>query len=325
MSKIRAVIDGVGAYLPEKRVTNDDLAQIMDTSDEWIRERSGIAARHYADKDELASDMAYAAATQAMARAQCTADDIELILIATLCPDLTFPSTAAILQERLGVKQGAAMDINAACSGFIYGLSIAQNFIATGQYRKVLLIGVEKLSILLDNDDRTTAVLFADGAGAAVLSAQEQTGSSDDRGVLSTYLRCDGSLKHLIRSDGGVGTTQTAGHVRMEGRETFKYAVKNISEAIMVALKEADLSIDDIDWFVPHQANKRILDGVAKKLKIPEDKVVVTIQEHGNTSAASVPLALNTAIEDGRVKEGDLVLFEAMGAGLTWGSALVRM
>ena len=325
VSNIRAVVEGIGGYLPERRVTNHDLAKVMDTSDEWIQERSGIVARHYVAEGELSSDMAEAAAKVAMERAKCTPDDIDMVIVGTVTPDYTLPATSAILQDKLGIRHGMAMDLSAACSGFIYGLSIANSYIVNGQSKKALVVGVEKISSILHRADRAAAILFGDGAGAAIVGVGEDTGSIADRGIHTTYLRCDGHTKDYLIGTGGVGTTQEVGNITMNGREVFRHAVANICEASQKALDDAGITLDDVDWFVPHQANKRILDSVASRLKIPEEKVIVTVQDHGNTSAASVPLALNVGIEDGRIKKGDLVLGAAMGAGFAWGSALFRM
>lgn len=325
MGQLRAVIEGVGAYLPERVMTNDDMAQIVDTTDEWIRERSGIISRRFASENELPSDMAYHAACIALDKAKCSVDEIELVILATTTPELTIPSTAALLQQKLGIRQGGAFDIGAACSGFVYGLSIANSFIQCGQYKKILVAAAERLTPLLENADRSAAILFGDGSGAAVVSAMEGEGTLADRGVHNSYLRCDGELKDILITAGGIGSSGSTGEVTMIGREVFKNAVTNISDAIMLMLDEAELTMDDIDWIVPHQANKRILDAVAKRINAPADKVVVEIEHTGNTSGASIPLALYTAIEDGRVKKGDLVVFGALGAGITWGSALVRM
>ena len=325
MSRTRAVIVGCGGYLPSKVLTNDDLAKIVDTSDEWITTRSGIKQRHIAADDQATSDLAVEAAKEALAHAGVTIDDIDLIVVGTTTPDQTLPAVAAIVQAKLGMSHGAALDVQAVCSGFVYGLTVADNFVTSGQFKRALVIGAEKLSSIIDWEDRTTCVLFADGAGAVVLEAQDGAGVNADRGILSSYLRCDGTLKELIKSSGGTSTTGEPGKIQMAGREVFRHAVTNISEAIVAACKKVDIGVDEVDWFVPHQANLRILEGTAKKLKIPHEKVVLTVETHGNTSAASVPLAFNTAVKDGRIQPGQLVLFEAMGGGLTWGSVLVRM
>lgn len=324
MSVVRSVVSGVGAYLPERLVTNDDLAKIVDTSDEWIVERSGIRQRHFAADGQLTSDLALEAARAAIADAGIDAQEIDLIVMATTTPDNTFPATATTVQAGLGIHHGAAFDVQAVCSGFVYGISIADNFLKAGQFKKALVIGAETFSRLLDFEDRTTCVLFGDGAGAVVLSAEQGDGTIADRGVLTAHLHSDGRHKEKLYVDGGPSSTQTVGHVRMLGRDVFRHAVVNIADVINEALDATGLTIEDIDWFVPHQANKRILDGTAKRIGLPNEKVVMTVGEHGNTSAASVPLALNAAVKDGRIKKGDLVLLEAMGGGFTWGSALVR-
>ncbi len=324
MSVIRSVVLGCGAYLPANAVTNQDLAKRIDTSDEWIIERTGIKRRHMAAQGELTSDLALAAAKRTLHDADVVASDLDLVIVATTTPDETFPSVATKIQAKLGMVRGAAFDIQAVCSGFIYALSVADNFIRCGQAKTVLVIGAETMSRILDWNDRTTCVLFGDGAGAVVLRAGEGRGTNADRGILNTKIFSDGRLHDLLYTDGGVSATGTAGHLRMQGREVFKHAVHNISAAIEASTAEAGLTPADIDWFVPHQANQRILDGTARRLNISPGRVVSTIAEHGNTSAASVPLALATAVADGRIKRGDLVLMEAMGGGFTWGAALLR-
>ncbi|WP_420561862.1 beta-ketoacyl-ACP synthase III [Tepidicaulis sp.] len=324
MSVIRSVVAGCGSFLPEKVLTNADLAKMVDTSDEWIVERTGIHRRHIAADDEKTSDLALAASRKALEDAGMSADDVDMIILATTTPDNTFPATATAVQAGLGMHHGAAFDVQAVCSGFVYAVAVANNFIAMGQARAILVIGAETFSRLLDWDDRGTCVLFGDGAGAIVLKAEEQPGTRDDRGVLTAHLHSDGRYKEKLYVDGGPGSTCTVGHVRMEGREVFRHAVVNIAEAIEEALAATGLTADDIDWFVPHQANKRILDATAKRIGLAPEKVVITVGEQGNTSAASVPLALDAAVKDGRIKRGDLVLLEAMGGGFTWGSALVR-
>ena len=321
---IRSHVIGCGAYLPKAVITNQDLAKRVDTSDEWIVARTGIRERHVAAPGEKTSDLALEAAYAALADAGATAGDLDLVICATTTPDETFPAVATKLQAALGMTRGAAFDIQAVCSGFIYGLAVADNFIRCGQARTVLLVGADCMTRILDWNDRTTCVLFGDGAGAVVLNAGEGTGGNEDRGVLNTKLYSDGRLHDLLYVDGGPSSTQTTGHMRMHGKEVFRHAVTNIAASIMASLEQAGLGIADIDWFVPHQANQRILDGTARKLGIPPEKVVITIAKQGNTSAASVPLALATAVGDGRIKRGDLVLLEAMGGGLTWGAALVR-
>ena len=321
---IRSEIIGTGICLPDNVVTNDELSKRVDTSDEWIRERPGIRERRIVRDGETTSQLAVAAARAALTDAAIDAGEIDLIVVATTTPDETFPATATTVQARLGMSRGAAFDVQAVCSGFIYGLAVADNFIKAGQAKTVLLIGAETMSKLLDWTDRTTCVLFGDGAGAIVMQAREGEGTNADRGVLNTKLFSDGRLHDLLYVDGGPSLTQTTGHLRMKGKEVFKHAVTNISAAIEASAAEAGLSVADIDWFVPHQANQRILDGTARKLGIPPDKVISTVAFHGNTSSASVPLALQTAVEDGRIKRGDLVLLEAMGGGFTWGAGLVR-
>ena len=324
MSMIRSVVRGCGAYLPEKVLTNDDLAKRVDTSDAWIVERTGIRQRHIAADGERTSDLAVAAARQAMDAAGLDGDDIDLIVLATATPDETFPATATTVQARIGMTGGAAFDIQAVCSGFVYGMSVADSLIKTGQAGRALVIGAETFSRILDWQDRGTCVLFGDGAGALILEAQQGTGTVQDRGVLTNHLHSDGRHHDLLYVDGGPSSTQTTGHLRMQGREVFRHAVKNLSGVVDEALEAVGLQTDDIDWIVPHQANRRILDGTARKLGISADKVIVTVERHANTSAASVPLALAVGIEDGRIKKGDLVLLEAMGGGFTWGACLVR-
>lgn len=320
----RAVIEGVGARLPDRILTNDELAGMVDTSDQWIVERTGIRQRHIAAEGEKTSDLAIAAGAAALADAGMTADDIDLIIVATATPDLTFPATATRVQAALGVRDGAAFDIQAVCSGFIYALAVADGFLARGQSRGALVIGAETFSRILDWTDRTTCVLFGDGAGAVALRSLPEA-EAQGRGVMSTYLRADGRQHDLLYVDGGPSQTQSVGHLRMQGAQVFRHAVENISEAMVEASRRAGVTLSEVDWFVPHQANQRILDGVARRLGIAPERVVSTLAEHGNTSAASVPLALAAAKADGRAKRGDLVLFEAMGGGLTWGAALARL
>ena len=324
MSVIRSIITGCGAFLPEKIVSNADLARTVDTSDSWIVERTGIRRRHIAQKGELTSHLALKAAQAALGDAKIGADAVDLIVVATTTPDETFPAVATRVQAGLGMTRGAAFDVQAVCSGFIFGLSIADNFIKAGQAKTVLLIGAETMSRLMDWSDRSTCVLFGDGAGAVVLQAGRGRGDSSDHGVLSTELYSDGRLHDLLYVDGGPSTTQTTGYLRMQGPEVFKHAVVNTTAAIEQAARDGGITVADIDWIVPHQANQRILDATARRLGIPASRIISTIAEHGNTSAASVPLALAEGIADGRIKRGDLLLLEAMGGGFTWGAALVR-
>jgi 3-oxoacyl-[acyl-carrier-protein] synthase-3 len=321
---IRSVIKGVGAYLPKRRMTNDDLSRIVDTTDDWIVERTGIRARHIAADGERTSDLGFAAAQKALERSGLKARDIDLLICATATPDRTFPATGVRIQNMLGIEQGAAFDVQAVCSGFVYALATADNFLKAGQFKRALVVGAETFSRILDWQDRTTCVLFGDGAGAVVLEAQAQTGTRDDRGILSSRIRSDGRYEDLLYVDGGPGSTRTTGHLRMNGREVFRHAVTKIYGVIEETLHETGYAADDIDLYVPHQANARILDGIAKKLKVSPEKIVMTLAQQGNTSAASIPLALNEAWEQGRVKEGGLVLMEAMGGGFTWGAVLAR-
>ncbi len=324
MNTVRSVVLGVGGYLPEKTLTNADLVRMVDTSDAWIRQRTGIAERHIAADGEVTSDLAAAAARVALDRAGVPADAIDLIVLATSTPDNTFPATAVTVQEKLGMTTGAAFDVQAVCSGFVYALTTADAMIRAGQAKTVLVIGAETFSRILDWTDRATCVLFGDGAGAVVLAAEEQPGTTADRGLLTAHLRSDGRHKLQLYVDGGPSSTGTVGHLRMEGREVFRYAISAIGGVIEDAFRATGLSPDDIDWFVPHQANIRIIDGSAKKFGILDAKVVKTVAQHGNTSAASIPLALSVASADGRIKRGDLILLEAMGGGFTWGSAILR-
>lgn len=324
MAVIRSVIRGVGGYLPKRIMTNDDLAKIVDTSDEWIVERSGIHQRHIAAEGELTSDLGIAAARKALVRAAIDPVDIDLIICATATPDRTFPATAVSIQRGLGVTKGAAFDVQAVCSGFIFALTIADNFLKTGQFRRAIVIGAETFSRILDWTDRSTCVLFGDGAGAVVLEAQPLHGARDERGIIWTRLRSDGRFEDLLYVDGGPGSTRTVGHLRMNGREVFRHAVQKISGVIEETLVATGFAADEVDLFVPHQANKRILDGIARKLHVSPEKIVATLDRHGNTSAASIPLALNCAFEEHRIHEGNLVLMEAMGGGFTWGAALAR-
>jgi 3-oxoacyl-[acyl-carrier-protein] synthase III len=321
---VRSLITGVGAYLPTTILTNADLAKRVDTTDAWIVERTGIHRRHVARPGETTSDLALKAAQAALVDAGLGADAIDLVVVATTTPDETFPAVATNIQARLGMTRGAAFDVQAVCSGFIFALAVADNFIRLGQAKNVLVIGAETMSRLMDWSDRSTCVLFGDGAGALVLQAGVGKGDSSDRGVLNTLLYSDGRLHDLLYVDGGPSTTQTTGYLRMQGRDVFRHAVVNTVAAIEAAANASDVAVSDIDWIVPHQANQRILDATARRLGIPAERVISTIAEHGNTSAASVPLALCVAASDGRIGPGDLVLMEAMGGGFTWGASLVR-
>lgn len=318
---IQSRIVSCGMYLPKKAVTNSDLEKIVDTSDEWIKQRTGIEQRYIADDTEPTSFMATQAALSAMKKLNLAGTDIDAIVLATTSPDSTFPATAVTVQDNIGMADhGFAFDVQAVCSGFMYALSVADNFIKAGQVKRVLVIGAERFSNLLDWDDRTTCVLFGDGAGAVILEASEET----DKGILSTHLHSEGAQRGILNTSGGPGTNKQTGFVHMDGKEVFRHAVTRMSEVVNETLEANNITAEDVDWLIPHQANKRIIDGTAKKLKLPIEKVVLTVDKHGNTSAASIPLALCTAVEDGRVKEGDLLLLEALGAGLTWGSALIR-
>ena len=321
---IRSVICGSGSALPAQAVTNAELAQRVDTTDEWIVERTGIRQRYIADESETTASLATQAARAAIDDAGIDAKSIDLIVLATATPDNTFPATATKVQNALGCNGGIAFDVAAVCSGFLYALTTADSLIRTGMAKRALVIGAETFSRILDWEDRTTCVLFGDGAGAVILEASEDAGKSDV-GILASRLHADGAQHDLLYVDGGPSTTQTVGHLRMKGREVFRHAVVNLSEVLHEVLDQSGVSATDIDWIVPHQANKRILDATAKKLGIPEEKVVVTVDQHANTSAASVPLAFDVARKDGRIKKGDLVMFEAMGGGFTWGACLARM
>jgi 3-oxoacyl-[acyl-carrier-protein] synthase-3 len=321
---IRSQIIGCGAYLPERIVTNAELARSVDTSDEWIVSRTGIRRRHIVVDGETTADLALKSAERALADAKVGVREIDLVIVATTTPDETFPSVATAVQSRVGMTRGAAFDVQAVCSGFIYGLAVADNFIKARQASTILLIGAETMSRLMDWTDRSTCVLFGDGAGALVLRAGEGRGDPSDRGVFNTKLYSDGRLHDLLYVDGGPSTTGTTGHLRMLGKEVFKHAVINIADSIEAAVRDSGVAISDVDWFVPHQANQRILDATARRLKVPLERFISTIEDHGNTSAASVPLALDVAVQDGRIKRGELVLLEAMGGGLTWGAALLR-
>lgn len=324
MTELRSVVLGCGSYLPPRIISNDELARSVSTTDEWIVQRTGIRERHIAAPGELTSDLALHAARAALTNAHIEANSIDLIVLATSTPDQTFPATAVSVQAALGITHGAAFDLQAVCSGFVYALQVTDALLRSGGYKRALVIGAETFSRILDWNDRTTCVLFGDGAGALVLEAQQQAGTRDGRGILTTHLRSDGRHRAKLYVDGGPSSTQTVGHLRMEGREVFKHAVAMITDVIEDAFKATGYSAADIDWFVPHQANKRIIDGSAHKLGIAPEKVVVTVDRHGNTSAASIPLALSDALADRRIKRGNLILLEAMGGGFTWGSALLR-
>ncbi len=321
---IRSVVRGFGAALPKRVMTNKEMESKVDTSDEWIVQRTGIRQRHIAGEGETTASLGEGAARAALERAGLTADDLDLIIVATSTPDNTFPATAVNIQNRLGMRHGAAFDLQAVCSGFVYAVATADAYIRGGLAKCALVIGAETFSRILDWSDRTTCVLFGDGAGAIILEAQKGEGTNADRGVLTAQLRSDGIHGDKLYVDGGPSTTGTVGHLRMEGREVFKHAVGMITDVIEAAFEATGTSAGDVDWLVPHQANRRIIDGSAKKLGIPNEKVVVTVDLHGNTSAASIPLALEAAASDGRIKKGDLVMLEAMGGGFTWGSVLIR-
>lgn len=322
--RLRSVVLGVGSCLPKKLVTNDELAKQMDTSDEWIVQRTGIKQRHIAGPGETTSTLGEGAARAALAEAGLEANDIDLVIVATSTPDWTFPSTATQIQAALGLTHGAAFDLQAVCSGFVFAVTTADKFLRSGSHKRALVIGAETFSRIIDWNDRTTCVLFGDGAGAIVLEARPSTGSLDERGVLTTHLRSDGRHRAKLHVDGGPSATQTVGHLRMEGKEVFRFAVGQVTDVVTDAFAATGLTAQDLNWFVPHQANRRIIDMSAHKLGIAPEKVVATVQLHGNTSAASVPLALSVARKDGRIKDGDLVMLEAVGGGFTWGSALIR-
>ncbi|MBL4892072.1 MAG: ketoacyl-ACP synthase III [Rhizobiaceae bacterium] len=321
---IRSVITGCGSYLPENVVTNDDLAKTVDTTDEWIVQRTGIRQRHIAAEGETTADLGEKAARAAMKDAGITADDLDLIILATSTPNNTFPATSVEIQHRLGMNHGAAFDTQAVCSGFVFAMTTADQYIKTGFAKRILVIGAETFSRILDWEDRTTCVLFGDGAGAVVVEAREGEGNVSDQGILTCQIRSDGSHKDKLYVDGGPSTTQTVGHLRMQGKEVFRHAVGMIADVIVASFEATGLDADDLTWFIPHQANKRIIDASAKKLKISPDKVVITVDHHGNTSAASIPLALCEAVANGKVKKGDLLMLEAMGGGFTWGAILLR-
>ncbi|MBU6526893.1 ketoacyl-ACP synthase III [Methylocystis sp. MJC1] len=321
---LRSVVLGVGSYLPAKTLTNDDLAKVVDTSDEWIFQRTGIKERHIAAEGETTSMLGEKAARAALANAGLTPDDIDLIIVGTSTPDWTFPSTATQIQAALGIAHGVAFDLQAVCSGFVFALTTADKFLRSGSHKRALVIGAETFSRIIDWEDRTTCVLFGDGAGAMVLEAQPSSGAMSERGVLTTHLRSDGRHRAKLHVDGGPSATQTVGHLRMSGQEVFKFAVGKVTDVVIDAFAATGVTPAQIDWFVPHQANRRIIDMSAQKLGIAPEKIVATVHLHGNTSAASIPLALSVAATDGRIKQGDLVMLEAVGGGFTWGSALIR-
>lgn len=324
MSLIRTAVTGVGSFLPERIITNAELSETVDTSDEWIVERTGIRQRHKANDDQPTSDLAVQAALRALEDAGKTAADVDLIIVATTTPDSTFPATAALVQKKLGAPIGIAFDVQAVCSGFVYAMSVADGFVSRGHSKCALIIGAEEMTRLMDWEDRTTCVLFGDGAGAFVLEPREGEGTKADTGILGFALRCDGSKSELLYVDGGPSTTGTVGHLRMVGNQVFRHAVVNISEAIVSASEAAGVTIPEIDWFVPHQANQRIIRGVGERLGLDEKRVISTVDLHANTSAASIPLAMDFAMKDGRIKRGDLIVLEAMGGGLTWGACAFR-
>ena len=324
MSVIRSVVIGCGSYLPEKIVTNADLASVLDTSDEWIRSRTGIHQRHIAADGEFTSDLAIKAARRALSNFDIASSAIDLVILATSTPDRTFPATAVTVQAELGITNGAAFDIQAVCSGFVFALATADCYLRAGNHKRALVIGAETYSRILDWKDRGTCVLFGDGAGALILEAQLHPGSTSDPGIHVTCLRSDGRLRDKLYVDGGPSTTQTTGHLRMEGREVYRHAVLKTAEVMQEALNLAGVDIIDVDWIVPHQANRRILNATAIKLGVPQDKIVMTVDIHANTSSASIPLALDVAVADGRIQPGQLLMLESMGGGFTWGSALVR-
>ncbi|MDI3337419.1 beta-ketoacyl-ACP synthase III [Defluviimonas aestuarii] len=321
---IRAVVRGVGHYLPERVVPNTWFEDRVDTTDEWIRSRTGIERRHFAAEGETTSDLGAKAAQAALADAGMTAEDIDAVVVATSTADLTFPSAATMVQAKIGMKNGFAFDVQAVCAGFVYALANANALILSGQAKRVLVIGAETFSRILDFEDRGTCVLFGDGAGAVLLESATGGGTADDRGILATDLHSDGSYKDLLYVDGGVSTTGTAGHLRMQGNQVFRHAVEKLAETAHTALDKAGLSGADVDWIVPHQANLRIITATAQRMQVPMDRVVVTVQDHGNTSAASIPLALSVGKERGQIKEGDLIVTEAIGGGLSWGSVVLR-
>ena len=320
---LRAMVRGVGHYLPDRIVANAELELMVETSDEWIRSRSGIERRHFAADGQNTSDLATRAAEAALANAGMTADDIDAIVLATSTADLTFPSAASMVQANIGMTRGFAFDVQAVCAGFVYALSTANAMIVAGQVRRVLVIGAETFSRLMDWNDRATCVLFGDGAGALILEAVEATGTTADRGILSADLHSDGRLRDLLYVDGGT-STGTTGHLRMQGKEVFRHAIEKLTESAHSALEKVGLTHDDVDWIVPHQANIRIIEGTAKRMGISMDRVVVTVQDHGNTSAASIPLAMSVGVQRGQIKRGDLLVTEAIGGGLAWGAVVLR-
>jgi 3-oxoacyl-[acyl-carrier-protein] synthase III len=324
LKRTRSIVRGIGSYLPKRLVTNHDLEKMVDTSSDWIVQRTGIEQRYIADESETTSTFGIKAAEAALADAGLKAADIDLIVCATSTPDYTFPSTATMIQCGLGMTHGAAFDLQAVCTGFVYAVATADKFLQSGSHKRALVIGAETFSRILDWNDRTTCVLFGDGAGAMVLEAQEGEGSSADRGVLTSHLRSDGRYRDKLYVDGGPGSTKTTGVLKMEGKEVFRFAVGMVTDVVRDAFEATGTTPDDLKWFVPHQANKRIITASAEKLGIALEKVVIAVDRHGNTSAASIPLALDLARKDGRIKDGDLVMIEAIGGGFTWGSALIR-
>lgn len=324
MKPTRSIVRGIGSYLPKRKLTNQDLEKLVDTSHEWIVQRTGIEERYIADDSETTSILGIKAAEAALADAGLRADDIDLVICATSTPDYTFPSTATMIQTGIGMTHGAAFDLQAVCTGFVYAVATADKFLRSGSHKRALVVGAETFSRILDWNDRTTCVLFGDGAGALVLEAQEGEGTSADRGVLTSHLRSDGRYRDKLYVDGGPGSTKTTGVLKMEGKEVFKFAVGMVADVVQDAFKATGTSAEELDWFVPHQANRRIITASADKLGIAQEKVVITVNKHGNTSAASIPLALDAARKDGRIKDGDLVMIEAIGGGFTWGSALIR-
>ncbi len=324
MNRTRSIVRGIGSYLPRRKLTNQDLEKLVDTSHDWIVQRTGIEERHIADDDETTSVLGIKAAEAALADAGLTANDIDLVICATSTPDYTFPSTATMSQTGIGMTHGAAFDLQAVCTGFVYAVATADKFLQSGSHKRALVVGAETFSRILDWNDRTTCVLFGDGAGAIVLEAQEGEGTSADRGVLTSHLRSDGRHRDKLYVDGGPGSTKTTGVLKMEGREVFKFAVGMVADVVQDAFKATGTSAEELNWFVPHQANRRIITASADKLGIAPEKVVITVNKHGNTSAASIPLALDAARKDGRIKDGDLVMIEGIGGGFTWGSALIR-